>query len=418
MQWQPDPTPRGDELTTTVDRIPPTGLAGAACAGIPMLLGHAIALTGHRRSDELAAHLQSLGAEVLIGSTVHTRPVAHDDSALRAATLAVLQDPPTYLLATTGIGVRGWINAAASWRTRTELLDALVSTHVLARGPKVVGALSEAGLAPWFVAASGRTADLVEHLLERPLAGVHVALQLPGEGMDDTVAALEAAGARVTQVPVYEWTWPDDLEPARRALRAVATARVSAVVFTSRPAVRHFVALAAEEGLTDAVGRALAGHVLPVCIGPSTADALRTLTGASPCRPERAMLGALGPVVADELRVRCHHHLRTTDGEDVVVQRRLVHGRGRTVLTSDREAALLDRLVAPTRRTVPRADLLRSVWGDEAPDSSVLDATMGRLRRRLQGTGLSIRTVAGRGYLLDGDLTRCPELPERGPART
>jgi uroporphyrinogen-III synthase len=226
--------------------------------------------------------------------------------------------------------------------------------------------------------------------------------------MDEVVAALEAAGARVTQIPVYEWTWPDDLEPARRVLRAVAGGRVSALTFTSRPAVRHFAALAERDGLEREIRSALQHEVLSVCIGPTTADAVRDLLGGEPCCPERALLGALGPVVADELRVRRHHHLVVPDGEDVIVQRRLVHGRGRTVMTSDREAALLDRLIGRPRRTVSRVELIRSVWRGEGVESSVLDATIGRLRRRVQGTGLEIHTVSGRGYLIGGELGRCP----------
>lgn len=377
------------------------------CDGIPALLGHTVALTGHRRSDELTAHLHALGAEVLVGPTVHTRPLADDDRLLRQATQAVLADPPDYLIATTGIGVRGWINAAASWRARADLLRALAATRILARGPKVVGSLTEAGLVVWFTAASGRTAAMVEHVLGQPLRGTHVALQLPGDSMDDVVAVLEGAGARVTTIPVYEWTWPDDLEPARRVLRAVASGRASAVTFTSRPAVRHFVALAAAEGIAEEVAAALRRTVLAVCIGPTTADALRDLTGAEPSCPEQALLGELGPVVADAVRSRGHHHLRLPGGGDVVVQGRLVEGGGVGVMTSDREAALLNRLIGPPRRTIGRAELLRSVWHSEEVEPSVLDATMARLRRRLRGTGLTIDTISGRGYLVGGDLEPC-----------
>jgi uroporphyrinogen-III synthase len=388
-------------------------LDDAWCGAIPALLGHSIALTGDRRSDELTAHLQALGAEVIHGPVVHTRPVADDDRALRAATQTVLRDPPDYLLATTGIGIRGWINAAASWRARTELLGTLTRTKILARGPKVVGSLSEAGLAAWHVAAAGRTANMVDHLLARAIDGCHVALQLPGEPMDETVAVLERVGARVTTIPVYEWTWPDDLDPARRLLRAIAGARVSAVTFTSRPAVRQLVALAAREGMEREVTSALRGGVRPVCIGPATADELRELIGASPCCPERSMLGALGPVVADEVRARGHRHLRVPDGGDVLVQGRLVDGHGATVMTSDREAAVLNLLIGRPTRTVSRTEILRTVWHSERADSSVLDTTMVRLRRRLQGSGLSILTVASRGYLLNGEVRACPAEVEQ-----
>ena len=378
------------------------------CGAIPSLLGHTIALTGDRRSAELAAHLRSLGADVLHGPVVHTRPVADDDRMLRAATEAVIIDPPAYLLATTGIGIRGWINAAASWRARHALLTALQATHVLARGPKVVGALSEAGLHPWHVALSGRTTAMVEHLLERSIAGAHVAVQLPGDPMDETVAVLERAGARVTTVPVYEWTWPDDIEPARRVVRAIAGARVSAVTFTSRPAVRQLVALAAREGLDHDVSRALRAQVRSICIGPTTAETLRELTGASPRCPARSMLGEMAPVVADHVREGGHHHLRLPGGEDVVVQGRLIDAAGMAVMTSEREAAVLNLLLGPSIRTVSRAEILQSVWRADASDASVLDSTMARLRRRVRGTGRTVKTVAGRGYLLNGERQPCP----------
>jgi uroporphyrinogen-III synthase len=381
---------------------------GARCTSIPSLLGHTIALTGDRRAAELAAHLHALGAEVVHGPLVQVSPVSHDDRRLRAATLALLTDPPDHLLATTGIGVRGWVNAATSWRARGDLLSALAGARILARGPKVVGALSEVGLPTWHVAASGRTAAMVDHLLTTTsVEGAHVAIQLPGDPLDDAVARLEAAGARVTTVPVYEWTWPDDLEPARRVLRAIATRRASAVTFTSRPAVRHLVGLATQEGILHAVTDALQTDVTAVCIGGATADALRDLTGAAPCCPDQAVLGAMGPVVADELHRRGHHHLRLPDGTDVIVQRRLVDGGGMAAMTSDREAALLDRLIGRPRRTVGRSELVRSVWRGEVVDASTLDATMARLRRRIRGTGLAVATLPGRGYLINGELEPC-----------
>jgi DNA-binding winged helix-turn-helix (wHTH) protein len=82
-------------------------------------------------------------------------------------------------------------------------------------------------------------------------------------------------------------------------------------------------------------------------------------------------------------------------------------GAGIAVMTSDREAAVLRRLISRPPRTVSRADILRTVWHVDVVEPSVLDVTMVRLRRRLKGTGLSILTVAGRGYLLNGEVQMC-----------
>jgi DNA-binding winged helix-turn-helix (wHTH) protein len=119
-------------------------------------------------------------------------------------------------------------------------------------------------------------------------------------------------------------------------------------------------------------------------------------------------------VVTDAVGSTGHHHIRTAAGHDVVVQRRFVAGDGATVTTSAREAALLHRLVAAQGRTVGRSELLRGVWRAAHVDPSVLETTMGRLRRRLARTGLGVLTVNGRGYLLEGDVVPCPHRAPRG----
>ena len=58
---------------------------------------------------------------------------------------------------------------------------------------------------------------------------------------------------------------------------------------------------------------------------------------------------------------------------------------------------LLDRFGA----VVSRDALARAGWPDGAPGRNALDVHVLRLRRRLAGVGLVIRTVRSRGYLLE-----------------
>jgi len=58
---------------------------------------------------------------------------------------------------------------------------------------------------------------------------------------------------------------------------------------------------------------------------------------------------------------------------------------------------LLDRFGA----VVSREALARAGWPDGAPGRNALDVHVLRLRRRLAGVGLAIRTVRSRGYLLE-----------------
>jgi uroporphyrinogen-III synthase len=387
----------------------------ARCDEIPPLLGHVVGITGDRRVEELTRHLEARGATVLHGPMLHTKPITDDDLQLRTATAALIQRPPDYLLATTAIGIRSWVNAAATWGVRAELLGALADTKVLARGPKVVGAVHEAGLPVWFAEPSGRTKAMIEHLTREEVEGARVALQLPGGDMTDAIRRLQVARVDLTTLAVYEWSWPDDLTTPRRLLRAIVDRRISAVTFTSRPAARNFVELARDDGVLDEVEAAFREGVVAVCVGSVTGEELRATTTIEPSEPAQWILGMLVQLTSDEVRRREHRHLRTADGHDVVVQRRSVTGGGISVMTSDREAELLRRLIDAPRRTVSRDALLRDVWRGEPVDPSVLETTMARLRRRLAKTNLSVLTISGRGYLLNGEVVPCSQPPSDDP---
>lgn len=63
--------------------------------------------------------------------------------------------------------------------------------------------------------------------------------------------------------------------------------------------------------------------------------------------------------------------------------------------------ALLDRMGA----VVSRDALAHAGWPEGAPGRNALDVHVLRLRRRLAGVGLAIRTVRSRGYLLERSET-------------
>ena len=59
-----------------------------------------------------------------------------DDVRLRAATEDVIDAPPDILIATTGIGFRGWVEAAEGWGVAEALLAALGKARVIRGDPK------------------------------------------------------------------------------------------------------------------------------------------------------------------------------------------------------------------------------------------------------------------------------------------
>ena len=66
-----------------------------------------------------------------------------------------------------------------------------------------------------------------------------------------------------------------------------------------------------------------------------------------------------------------------------------------------REGEVFAVLAARIGVAVSPATLLRTVWGDASADEHVVGVTVGRLRRKLGGSGAAVSTVPRRGYRLD-----------------
>ncbi|WP_422011786.1 response regulator transcription factor [Roseateles sp.] len=71
---------------------------------------------------------------------------------------------------------------------------------------------------------------------------------------------------------------------------------------------------------------------------------------------------------------------------------------GQPVELSPREWTLLDLLVSERDRVVTKAQIA-DAWGSD--DGASLEVYIHRLRRKLEGSGLAVRTVRGLGYLLE-----------------
>ena len=367
------------------------------------LEGFVIGVTADRRWSEQAELLERRGASVLHGATIATQYLACDD-ALRVATEAVIERPPDYVVATTGIGFRAWFEAAHAEGLGAALREALGASRVAARGPKASGAVDVAGLGVWASPPSERLADVVALLTTEDLRGRVVAFQHYGEPAEDAVAAIEEAGATVVQVPVYRYEPPEDPSSARSLLDAACTRQVDAVTFTSAPAVSHLLALArAEERHDELLDAFDSREVLAACIGPVCAEAARRAGISAPVAPETGRLGLLVRVLTDELQGR-RRHLRCGP-RTIVVQGRAVVVEGVTVLLTPGERAVLDMLARRPGAVVPKAAMVRSS-GARPTSPHALEATVARLRRALGPAGAAVQAVRGRGYRLDAHEER------------
>ncbi|MER7705358.1 uroporphyrinogen-III synthase [Kitasatospora sp. NPDC097605] len=361
------------------------------------LTGFTVGVTAARRRDELTALLTRRGAQVVEAPVLRIMPLA-DDLALRLATEACLAAPLDYVVATTGVGWRGWMSAADGWGRGAALAEACRRSAILTRGPKATGAVRASGLDEGFSPRSEATEELLGWLLARPLAGRRVAVQEHGVRLDGFAAALRERGAEVISVPVYRWAPPDDPAPVRRLVEQTVRRQVHALTFTSAPAVAAFVATAEADGLREPLLDALRADVLPVCVGALCARPFAEL-GLPAAFPERGRLGSLVRLLAETLPGRGRREFAVGDLA-LTLQGNAVLVDGESRRLSPRGAAVLRALAERPGHVLSRADLLRTAWPDATADEHAVEAAVGRLRAALGPYGALIRTVPKRGYRL------------------
>jgi uroporphyrinogen-III synthase len=258
--------------------------------GQPLPLdGRTIGITAERRAEEQAKLLTSRGASVLRGASLRISSVL-DDETLRAATGAVIAGPPDYLLASTGFGIRTWLQAAEGWGCRDALVEALAGAKVANRGAKAASATKAIGLTEWWRAPNERFDELVDRLLEEPLTGRRVVLQLHAVAEPDALRQVVEAGGEVIEVDAYRSGLPEDAGPALALIEAACAGRLDAVTFTTAPAVHNLFALAERSGAASQLRQAFNGEVLAVCVGPVCAEGAREEGIAQLLVPARARL--------------------------------------------------------------------------------------------------------------------------------
>jgi uroporphyrinogen-III synthase len=375
------------------------------------LTGFTVAVTAERRREEMAALLTRRGARVVVAPAITIVPLI-DDEALHAATAECIALAPDLVIATTGIGFRGWLEAAEGWGRGEALRAALASARLVARGPKPCGAIRAAGLTEDWAARTEASDEILERLLGEGVAGRRIAVQEHGEPQVEFVAALRAAGAQVVEVPVYRWTLPPDVAPVRRLVDQIVGGQIDAVTFTSAPAARALLRIA-----DDQRDRMLArlrdpalGGTLAAGVGPVTAAPLAEL-GVPVRAPERFRLGALVKLVTDELPQRAVR--LTVAGSHLEVRGHavLVDGAVRTLAPA--AMAILTALRTRPGVVVGRDELARRL--PRGTDTHAVDVAVARLRAALGGgaRGRHIETVVKRGYRLRVDDAE--ELTTAGP---
>jgi uroporphyrinogen-III synthase len=367
------------------------------------LTGYRVAVTSARRSEELCTLLRRRGATVTSAAAIAMVPLP-DDEELHQYTEELIETPPDIVVATTGIGFRGWVAAADGWGLATDLISALSHARIVSRGPKATGALRAGGLPEEWSPDSESSREVLRYLLEHGIAGQRIAVQLHGatdewDPFPEFLDELRNAGALVVPIRVYRWRPVPTGGTFDQLVTGIAEQKFDAVSFTSAPAVAATLMRARELGVEDEVINALRTNVHAMCVGPVTARPLVRL-GVPTSAPERMRLGALARHITDELPV-LQSRVLTAAGHLVEIRGTCVLVDGVVKSLSPAAMATMRALALRPGTVVSRLDLLAALPG-AGTDTHAVETAVLRLRTALGDKNI-VATVVKRGYRLAVD---------------
>jgi uroporphyrinogen-III synthase len=261
-----------------------------------------VGITADRRWAEQARLFTDRRVEIIHAPTMRTVDLTASE-ALHAATRALAEQPPDYLIVTTGMGMRRWLEAAGGWGLDTALLAGMAAgTRVVARGAKANSAARGANLDVWWKAPHETMQEIVDHLAAFDDVGQsRVALQLFEPEGHPSTEVLRAMAGDLVEVPVYQWALPDDRAPAEGLIDAAIAGDVKAITFTAQPAVHNLFRIAGDVGRRDELRAALNGPVLAACVGPVCASAAVEEGVTAPVWPEPPRLSPMVRLVVSRL---------------------------------------------------------------------------------------------------------------------
>lgn len=197
----------------------------------------------------------------------------------------------------TGVGTRALAQAIEPTCPREQLVAALSRLAVVARGPKPIAVLREFGVPITLTVPEPNTWREILQALDQnaaaiPLKGARVAVQEHGVPSSELYVGLSERGAEVFPVPVYKWAPPEDMEPLREAVRALARGNFDVVLFTSSVQVHHLFRFADEMSQHQQVAGGLRRAVV-ASIGPVTSETLREYGISPDLEPSHPKMGFL-----------------------------------------------------------------------------------------------------------------------------
>ncbi len=258
-----------------------------------------------RRSVEVAKLIRTYGGEPLSAPAMREIPLDSNQPVLEFAE-ALMRGAFDLVIFTTGVGVRALVKIVSEHYDREKFLAALRSIKIAARGPKSSSALRELEIPITVVAPDPFTwrslMSALEAKLGPSLQGMNIAVQEYGTSNPELLTALAEKSVSITRLLVYQWALPEDVQPLREAVLALAHGHVDVVLFMNAGQVTHLFLMAERMGYTESLYEGFRSTVIG-SIGPSTTEGL-SLYGLQPdYEPTQSKMGFLINEIAQNAKM-------------------------------------------------------------------------------------------------------------------
>ncbi len=246
----------------------------------------------------MAELIRKQGGTPFVAPSMREIPLPEDAEAFQFAE-RLFRGEFEMMILLTGVGTRQLNRVLAQRYPESAFADALRRITVVARGPKPAAALREMGVTGLLIAGEPNTwREVLAITAGRPER--RIAVQEYGRPNPELIEALQARGAEVTTVRVYQWDLPEDTGPLRDAARKLAAGEFDAVLFTTSVQIAHLLRVAREEGIEARVLRAFE-QTFVASIGPTTTEALEEYGVPVHLEPSHPKMGFLVKEAADRL---------------------------------------------------------------------------------------------------------------------
>jgi len=254
------------------------------------MIGKVVALAASRKVAEMGKLIENMGGTPVYRPAQGT--VFLDDELLREGLTSWIENPPQWVILTTGIGLEALFDMAENMGIADKFLEILSASSIAARGYKTVNALKKRHLTPIVRDDDGSSEGLIRSFESYNITGASVILQLHGDPAPKLTKWLDEQEAITRQILPYRHVAPEE-HHLEQLVQDIVHFKVDAVTFTSAPQFRFLAEYARAHSQLEPMIAAFEGPVVAVAVGKITAQALKEEGVQRIIVPEEERMGSM-----------------------------------------------------------------------------------------------------------------------------